>query len=131
MDGLWEEVWAELREALRRQPPRDANSTCPCVRTLRQQVPNDILSTGPDGIEVRSGRTGKIDFIAAQRFNTWWDHLQEAGSASLVPGGENNPPTDRSRIIAAIWARSLPHLIEWSAAHPNEIRLRVRSAQPG
>jgi hypothetical protein len=123
MDELWEEVWLELREALVRQPPRNANSRHPCVLTLGHEVANDIIRVGEDGIVVRSERTGRDDFIEARRIQVWWDHLQAEGSASLIPGGANNPHPWRSRLVGAIWARCLPHRVEWDRARPNELRL--------
>src|SRR5947209_817160 len=108
MDESWAEVWLELREALLRQPPRDSHSGKPCVRTLGNHVANDIIRVGENGIVVRSERTNRNDFIEARRFRVWWDHLQESGSASLIPGGENNPHRWRSRLVGAIWARCLP-----------------------
>ena len=103
MNPSWEELWLELREALLRQPPRDASSETPCVLTLGHDVANDILRVGEDGIVVRSERTGRADFIEARRFRVWWDHLQVCGSASLMPGDANNPHRWRSRLVGAIW----------------------------
>jgi len=123
MDEVWEEAWLALREALTRQSRCQEHPDHPCVRTLVQEVVNDIIRVGPDGIVVRSHRTSREDPIEASRFRVWWEQLQREGFASLIPGGDNNPHRWRSRVVGAIWARCLPRQIEWDEARPNEIRL--------
>src|SRR5687767_4531477 len=99
----WDEIWPRLRQALLEQPRCKEHPSCPCVRTLVEQVVNDIIRVASDGIVVRSHRTDREDFIEASRLQTWWEHLQRERCASLVPGGENNPHRWRSRVIGAIW----------------------------
>jgi len=107
----WLAVWQELRDNVAKQPPCPQHPEYPHVSTLSQRVINDIVEVGENGILVRSHRSNNEDFIEARRFKTWWNHLVTYGSASLDPGGSNNPHPWRSRIVGAIMAICLPDKI--------------------
>jgi hypothetical protein len=104
----WPAIWKELRHNLSHQPRCPDHPEHPCVHTLVQGVPNDILEIRDDGILVRSHRTMNADFIPAHRVQRWWEHLATHGSASLHTGSENNPHRWRSRIVGAVVALGLP-----------------------
>jgi len=120
---MWEQVWQELRDALQLQPRCPDHPEFPCVRTLGQGVVNDIIRVEPVGVLARSHRTNRDDFIEVDRFRVWWDHLINVGTASLTPGGQNNPHLWRSRLIGAILARCLPARVRWDRERPAELRL--------
>ena len=111
MSSNWQDAWTELRSNLGKQNPCPKHSEYPCVRTLAQGVINDILSVNQNGFVVRSHRTDREDYIEEHRFRVWWEHLSTVGSASLVPGSDNNPHRWRSRIVGAILATCLPDRI--------------------
>jgi transcriptional regulator with XRE-family HTH domain len=120
---LWNRIWDELQLGLRSQPPCPIHSEYPCIRTLGQEIVNDILEVTNEGVLVRSHRTNKDDVIPVKRFRKWWDHLVEYGDASLEPGDSNNPDPWRSRVVGAIWAWCLPKRIERSGVSTSLIRL--------
>ena len=120
---MWEQVWQELRDSLRRQPACTDHPEYPCVRTLEQGIVNDILRVSADGVLVRSHRTNRDDFIDVGRFRLWWDQLQTVGTASLTPGDHNNPHRWRSALVGAIFARCLPERVRWDRERPDELRL--------
>jgi hypothetical protein len=120
---MWQQVWQELRDALLLQPRCPDHPEYPCVRTLRQGIVNDIIRVGPDGVLVRSHQTNRDDFIEADRFRVWWDHLQRFGTASLAPNDQNNPNPWRARIVGAILAGCLPARVRWDRERPGELRL--------
>jgi hypothetical protein len=103
----WPTIWKELRENILSRPKCPEHPDHPCVRTLARGVPNDILAVGEEGILARSHKTMNEDFIPARRFETWWNHLDEHGSASLRAGAANNPHRWRSRIVGALLAAGL------------------------
>jgi hypothetical protein len=121
MDLPWEEVWQELQNNLKLQPPCDEHPEYRCIYTLKQDVPNDIMRVGDDGVLIRSHSTMQEDFIKVEVFRTWWEHLRNHRTASLVEGDPNNPERWRSRVVGAIWFRCLPW-IGWAPA-TNEIKL--------
>ncbi|MBI5316863.1 MAG: helix-turn-helix domain-containing protein [Nitrospirae bacterium] len=108
----WSTVWPKFLQNLLNQPRCPRHPDCPHVKSMVQGVINDVLSVGADGIRVRSHRTNNVDEIPEERFKVWWKHLSRNGSASLVPGGPNNPHPWRSRIVGAILATALPDEIE-------------------
>jgi hypothetical protein len=59
----------------------------------------------------RSHKTLNNDRIETARFKIWWDYLVAHGSASLNPGGSNNPHPWRARIVGAIMATCLPGIV--------------------
>lgn len=107
----WPVVWQELQDNLAKQPRCPQHPDYPYVSTLVQQVTNDIVKVGTDGILVRSHRTSREDFIEVSRFEAWWNHLVTRGSASLYPGDQNNPHPWRSRLVGVIMAQCLPDKI--------------------
>ena len=117
----WSVVWNELRNNLAKQPPCPDHPLYPHVKTLAQQVINDVIEIRENGIVLRSHRTYHNDFIEAKRFEIWWNHLVAFGSASLSPGNPNNPHCWRSRILGAVIATCLPEKIE--VIKSNMIRL--------
>lgn len=123
MKILWEQVWVELQDSLKRQPCCPDHPEYPCVRTLAQGVINDIIEVGEKGILVRSHRTDRDDFIDVECCHAWWDHLQSFGNASLEPGDSNNPHPWRSRLVGAIWAYCLPTRIARVGADTSLISL--------
>jgi hypothetical protein len=52
MHPTWEETWLELREQLERQPACPDHPEYPCVRTLDQEVINDIVRVTDDEVVV-------------------------------------------------------------------------------
>jgi hypothetical protein len=128
MDESWEVVWKELREALTKQPRCTEHPKYPSVRTLGQQVINDIIDVDASEVVVRSHKTMKEDHIEAERFRIWWEHLQHHGTASLVPDDKNNPHPWRSRVVGAFWVRCLPMRVHHKSSR--EIQL-VGHAQAG
>ncbi|MEK6633758.1 MAG: helix-turn-helix transcriptional regulator [Nitrospirota bacterium] len=118
----WPTIWSKIRENLRNEPRCPRHSNCPHVKSMVQGVINDILSIETTEIVVRSHRTNNVDTIPEERFKTWWEHLKMHGSASLTPGGKNNPHPWRSRIVGAILASALPEEIE--ADGSNSISLK-------
>ena len=107
----WQTVWKELRDNLAKQPHCREHPDYPCVKTLAQEITNDMIEISEEGITVRSHRTYREDFIEARRFRIWWNHLISKGSASIKPGDANNPHPWRSRIVGAIFAHCLPDRI--------------------
>jgi hypothetical protein len=122
MEELWQQVWAELRQALAGQPPC-AEHGVPCVCTLAQEVVNDIILIEEARVRVRSHRTGNEDDLPVATFRTWWNHLQLHGAANINPNHPNTPFTDRAVLVGAIYARCLPNWVE--AVGTNQIRLIV------
>jgi len=118
---IFEELCQRLQDELRNLPRCEEHPDYPCVRTLVQGIVNDIISIGPEGVQVRSHDNGVIDPITANTFRRWYDHLCANGSASLVPGDPNNPDADRSRIVGAILAACFPDRI--AVENNNTIRL--------
>ena len=108
----WSIIWRKLRKCLLNQPKCPEHPQYPHVKTLVLKVINDIISVNENGVIVRSHRTYHEDFIEAERFEIWWKHLISKGSASLIPGDENNPHPWRSCIIGAIFATCLPDIIK-------------------
>lgn len=118
----WAEIWPQICQNLINLPKCPRHPEHPHVQSMVQGVINDILAVDHTGINLRSHRTNNVDPIPAMRFKTWWEHLINHGSASLVPGGENNPHPWRSRIVGAIIAAALPKYIDIES--PNSIVLR-------
>ena len=110
--STWFTVWTKFLSNLANERKCPQHPKFPHVRSMVQGVINDVLEIGNAGIRVRSHRTNNADFIPQERFRTWWEHLVQHGSASLVPGGVNNPHPWRSRIVGAIMATALPEEIE-------------------
>jgi HTH-type transcriptional regulator, competence development regulator len=108
----WPTIWSKFRNNLANEQKCPRHPEFPHVRSMVQGVINDVLSVDAGGIRVRSHRTNKIDPIPEKSFRNWWEHLVEHGSASLVPGGPNNPDPWRSRIVGAIMSAALPEEIE-------------------
>ena len=134
MDDEWGQVWQQLRDALTQQPSCDEHPEYPCVLTLQEYVPNDIIDVNTDRIVVRSHewRTREHRFLTANLFRRLWDHLQRVGSASLRPGDPNNPHRESSSVVGAIWARCLPEIIFWDppscaiwVRHPKQLAWRA------
>jgi hypothetical protein len=107
----WETIWEMMRKNLATQPRCPDHPEYPIVKSLAKGVINDLIEINIGGIKLRSHQTNNIDFIEAERFKIWWNHLLENGSASLIPGGKNNPHLWRSRIVGAIMTTSLPDKI--------------------
>ena len=118
----WPAVWQELRDNLTRQPACPEHPEYCHVKTMSRGVINDVLEVSDDGIRVRSHRTGRVDFIQAFHFRTWWDHLAANGSASLYPGSGNTPPARRARIVSAIMVACLPNRIRKVNANVQRLR---------
>jgi hypothetical protein len=110
----WIEAWQELRRTIPGQPRCPEHPDYPCVHTLVQGVPNDIIDVSDAGILVRSHRTMNEDFIEAGRFERWWQHLIAHGSASIDVGDPHNPHRWRSRIVGAILAAGLPRHVRYT-----------------
>jgi len=120
--AAWSNVWQKFRQNLMNERRCPRHPEYPHVRSMVQGVINDIISVEDHGIRVRSHRTNYIDDIPEHRFRVWWEHLCSHGSASLVPGGKNNPEPWRSRIVGAIMAAALPDEID--AESSNSIALK-------
>jgi 5-methylcytosine-specific restriction endonuclease McrA len=121
MDELWEQVWAELRGGLSRQPRCAEHPDFPCVRTLSRGAINDIISVDRDGVRVRSHQTSNEDIIPATSFRAWWVHLQQHGNAALDPNDPNCPRSDRAVLVGAIYTCCLPNRI--GRLGPNRISM--------
>jgi hypothetical protein len=110
----FEEFYEKLQTGLRNQPKCPDHPEYPCVRTLIQEVPNDIIKIESEGITVRSYRTENNDIISKEVFRDWYTWLfEERRTASLNPDdNQNNPNRDRSRIVGAIIAKCFPDIIK-------------------
>jgi hypothetical protein len=98
----------------------------PHVKTLVQEVTNDIVEVSPDAITVRSHLTMKPRLIPQSAFRQWWEYLLKNGSASLNPDVEDcpeGPRLRRSRIVGAIFVIGLPSRVE-ADVQKNRIRLK-------
>lgn len=124
-DPRWRAVWAELRSAASALPRCSDHPEYPQIQTLRQSVPNDILSIDDDGIRVRSHITMKDRRLAEPRFRRWWSHLDRDGSVRTRPG--ESPWATNSVIYAAFFVRCLPRLVE--DVGNDQIRLLNRPAE--
>jgi hypothetical protein len=116
----WPAAWQEIQRNIAKQPRCPQHPEYPTVSTLAQKSPNDIISITDKGILVRSHKTMREDFIEVRRFEIWWDYLTQNGSASLKPGGTDNPHPWRSKIVGAILAAGLPKVIK--AADANTLK---------
>ena len=113
----WPQVYPKMRQNLLALPRCTRHPDYAHVKSLAQSVVNDIISVDDRGIVLRSHRTNVIDQIPVERLEKWWEHLLANGSASLVPGGDNNPDPWRSRIVGAIMATALPDEIDIESNH--------------
>ncbi len=129
MGDDWVTVWVELRDGLTRRPRCSDHPEYPFVETLGRPVVNDIVSAEESGITVRSHGTGKDDFIGAERFRKWWDHLLRVGSASLRTTDPNNPDPWRSSVVGAILAAALPSRLQPDSADPMTLWLFHRARE--
>lgn len=118
----WPTIWNKFLGNLANERRCPRHPEFPHVKSMVQGVINDVMKIDITGILVRSHRTNNADFIPQGRFKAWWEHLVQHGSASLVPGGVNNPDPWRSRIVGAIMSTALPEEIE--AENSNTIVLK-------
>lgn len=119
----WSDVWRELRNNMRSQPPCPEHPEYPHVRTLHLGVINDIVEVAEHTLRVRSHRSRNEDTIEARTMETWWDHLLANGSASTDPDSANCPHIWRARVVGAILATCLPSRIEVDPNDKSTIRL--------
>lgn len=106
MNASFEEVWTELRTALKGQRRCREHPEFPCVHTLGQDVPNDVVKVDGSEVVVRSHRTLKQRPISRNRFEKTWKDLGEHGAVPVASG--NN-----GCVVSAIWVQCLPNLVEW------------------
>ncbi len=106
----FDEAWRILTESLLQQPRCPQHPEYTFVPTLGQGVKNDVIQVTSDLIVVRSHRTMREDTIPASRIRTWWEHLENFGTAALAP--EDAPDRWRSRIVGAILFHCLPDHLE-------------------
>ncbi len=114
--GGWEEVWQEMRSALKRQPR---------IHTLVHRTVNDILEVGEKEIAVRSHHPKgkpKDRRISEAEFRKWWDRLQRGPVSFTGPNITKN-----SSVTAAIFVTCLPDRVE--RGEPGQIRLRVKNPE--
>jgi hypothetical protein len=133
MDNVieWQSIWKEMQNNLINQPRCPDHPEYPHVRSLAQGVINDILEVDEKGVRIRSHLSDNEDFIDAERFEIWWNHLLDYKSASLVPGAPNNPHLWRSRIVGAIIATCLPDKIKIVDPKTIELNVEVKLSMKG
>lgn len=113
MTVTWDQIWEELQDGLKHQPPCPINPEYGRILTLRQKTVNDILEVGDKEVCVRSHHPKGNDKdkdncrrIVREDFRKWWEHLCREGTASFTGG--DRPTAGNSSVVAAILVRCLP-----------------------
>jgi hypothetical protein len=106
----WEQVWGELQDALKGQPPCPIHKKYPHILTLNKSSINDVLEVGENEVCVRSHKPKGTDQDKDNRrridvnvFRKWWELLRR-GAVPFTKGF----PTPNSSVVAAILVRCLP-----------------------
>src|SRR6185437_13194686 len=86
-DEGWKQVWGELCDELNGQPRCPEHPQFPCIRTLGQEVVNDILQLDEDSVRVRSHRT------AVRRTRTSFQHRRSAHGGPICNSMGRLPST--------------------------------------
>lgn len=120
MPDNWPKIWKQLRANLASRPHCPEHPEFPHVRTLVRGVINDVIAIEQDGLRVRSHRSENEDFIEAERFRRWWQHLCQKGYASIKTGHPTNPDPWRSSVVGAIFVQALSGYVK--QAGPSEIK---------
>jgi hypothetical protein len=105
MPAQWDQIWVEIQDGLRRQPRCPEHPEYHCLRTIGQEILNDIISVSDAGVTVRSHRTFRERQIPAGDLQNWWNRL-------LKDGALYGSVTGHGSIIRTILVECLPERID-------------------